>query len=76
MTTADNHGGLPPLPRSLHELKVAHAWPFPTPGYTADQMHERDQAVVEACARLCDEMVLYTGYDCAAAIRAKFGVKS
>ena len=25
----------------------------------------------EACARLCDDMVLYTGYDCAAAIRAR-----
>jgi hypothetical protein len=28
--------------------------------------HER-----EACARVCDDMVLYTGYDCAAAIRAR-----
>lgn len=25
----------------------------------------------EACARLCDDMVLYTGYDCASAIRAR-----
>ena len=25
----------------------------------------------EACAKLCDEMVLYTGFDCAAAIRAR-----
>ena len=25
----------------------------------------------EACAELCDDMVLYTGYDCAAAIRAR-----
>ena len=25
----------------------------------------------EACAKLCDDMVLYTGYDCAAAIRAR-----
>jgi hypothetical protein len=25
----------------------------------------------EACAKLCDDMVLYTGYDCAAAIRVR-----
>jgi len=25
----------------------------------------------EACAKVCDEMVLYTGYDCAGAIRAR-----
>jgi hypothetical protein len=25
----------------------------------------------EACAKVCDEMVLYTGFDCAAAIRAR-----
>jgi hypothetical protein len=25
----------------------------------------------EACAKVCDDMVLYTGYDCAAAIRAR-----
>jgi hypothetical protein len=25
----------------------------------------------EACAKMCDDMVLYTGYDCAAAIRAR-----
>ena len=25
----------------------------------------------EACAKLCDDMVLYTGYDCATAIRAR-----
>jgi hypothetical protein len=25
----------------------------------------------EACATLCDDMVLYTGFDCAAAIRAR-----
>jgi hypothetical protein len=25
----------------------------------------------EACAKLCDDMVLYTGYDCAEAIRAR-----
>jgi hypothetical protein len=25
----------------------------------------------EACAQVCDDMVLYTGYDCAAAIRAR-----
>ena len=24
-----------------------------------------------ACAELCDDMVLYTGYDCATAIRAR-----
>ena len=28
--------------------------------------HER-----EACAKVCDDMVLYTGYDCADAIRAR-----
>ncbi len=28
--------------------------------------HER-----EACAKVCDDMVLYTGYDCAEAIRAR-----
>lgn len=27
----------------------------------------------EACAKMCDDMVLYTGYDCAAAIRARRG---
>ena len=27
----------------------------------------------EACAEMCDDMVLYTGYDCAAAIRARGG---
>lgn len=26
--------------------------------------------VIERCAQVCDEMVLYTGFDCAAAIRA------
>lgn len=25
----------------------------------------------EACAKLCDDMHLYTGFDCAAAIRAR-----
>jgi hypothetical protein len=25
----------------------------------------------EACAKVCDDMVLYTGFDCAAAIRAR-----
>jgi len=25
----------------------------------------------EACAKICDDMVLYTGYDCAYAIRAR-----
>ncbi len=25
----------------------------------------------EACAKVCDDMVLYTGYDCAEAIRAR-----
>lgn len=25
----------------------------------------------EACAEMCDDMVLYTGYDCAASIRAR-----
>jgi hypothetical protein len=25
----------------------------------------------EACAKICDDMVLYTGYDCATAIRAR-----
>ena len=25
----------------------------------------------EACAEMCDDMVLYTGYDCSAAIRAR-----
>ena len=25
----------------------------------------------EACAKVCDDMVLYTGYDCAAAIRTR-----
>jgi hypothetical protein len=25
----------------------------------------------EACAKVCDDMVLYTGYDCATAIRAR-----
>jgi hypothetical protein len=29
------------------------------------------QAEREACAKVCDDMVLYTGYDCAAAIRAR-----
>ena len=28
--------------------------------------HER-----EACAKVCDDMVLYTGYDCAEAIRER-----
>jgi hypothetical protein len=25
----------------------------------------------EECAKVCDDMVLYTGFDCAAAIRAR-----
>jgi hypothetical protein len=29
------------------------------------------EAEREACAKVCDDMVLYTGYDCAAAIRAR-----
>jgi hypothetical protein len=35
-------------------------------GYEAGKQAER-----EACAKVCDDMVLYTGYDCAAAIRAR-----
>jgi hypothetical protein len=34
--------------------------------YEAGSIAER-----EACAKVCDEMVLYTGFDCAAAIRAR-----
>jgi hypothetical protein len=34
--------------------------------YKKGQTDER-----EACAKVCDDMVLYTGYDCAAAIRAR-----
>lgn len=37
---------------------------------------ERFEALVraderEACAKVCDDMVLYTGYDCAEVIRAR-----
>lgn len=35
-------------------------------GYAAGREDER-----EACSSLCDAMVLYTGHDCAAAIRAR-----
>jgi hypothetical protein len=35
--------------------------------------YERSIAAAEreACAKVCDDMVLYTGYDCATAIRAR-----
>jgi hypothetical protein len=46
-------------------------------GYTADQMRAYAKAYGaacaaaerERCAKVCDDMHLYTGYDCAAAIR-------
>jgi hypothetical protein len=38
---------------------------------TVGHMRQKIAAEREACAKLCDDMVLYTGYDCAAAIRAR-----
>ena len=38
---------------------------------TVDELGRLLAAEREACAALCDDMVLYTGFDCAAAIRAK-----
>ncbi len=36
----------------------------------ANEVAQETQAAErERCARLCDDMVLYTGYDCATAIR-------
>lgn len=41
--------------------------------WTADQMRAygdaREAAARERCANLCDDMTLYTGFDCANAIR-------
>lgn len=44
--------------------------------FTAPSTLERFAALVaaaerEACAKVCDDMVLYTGYDCAEVIRAR-----
>ena len=39
--------------------------------YACVAMREAVEAEIEACAKVCDDMVLYTGYDCAAAIRAR-----
>jgi hypothetical protein len=38
---------------------------------TVGHMRQKIAAEREACAKICDDMVLYTGYDCAAAIRAR-----
>ncbi len=35
------------------------------------RIHKAVKEEREACAQVCDDMVLYTGYDCAAAIRAR-----
>lgn len=37
--------------------------------YAADYARLAVRMDRERCAAICDEMVLYTGYDCAAAIR-------
>jgi hypothetical protein len=38
---------------------------------TVGHMRQKIAAEREACAKVCDDMVLYTGYDCAAAIRTR-----
>jgi hypothetical protein len=39
--------------------------------YIKRKVERAVKAEREACAKVCDDMVLYTGYDCAAAIRAR-----
>lgn len=48
-----------------------HTWDDQYFSVETQQMWESWQAATAACAALCDDMVLYTGLDCAAAIRAR-----
>lgn len=78
---------LPPLPLRLRALAESvkrygqmpnhsgelHALLFEAADALAAIKAQGDAALAEreSCAQLCDDMVLYTGFDCAAAIRAK-----
>ena len=72
--------GLGPLPEpawrervySGHGNEDVHEW------YTAQQMREREAAVIAACAKRCEEMAtrwsddraVYVAHECARALRA------
>lgn len=55
-------------------MELAMEWSRGDPELCADivvkltQLVENERA---ACVRLCEDMVLYTGHDCATAIRAR-----
>ena len=72
--------GLGPLPEPAHRERVyaghgnedVHEW------YTAQQMREREAAVIAACAKRCEDMAarwsdaraVYVAHECARAVRA------
>jgi hypothetical protein len=58
----------PKLPEPFYSEKSSFGWPDL---FTRDQLLQAVREERERCAALCDERVLYTGYDCAAAIRSQ-----
>lgn len=70
---------LPPMPEPVNPIRLDSDGEYREAceyedHFAADQMRSFALAAQamerERCAKLCDGMVLYTGFDCAAAIRA------
>lgn len=53
------------IPIFMRQEQASIHWPD-----IFEEVRAIEAEVIERCAQVCDEMVLYTGFDCAAAIRA------